>query len=299
MWANSPQGRSTQTADLSQGILVRAWKDGTNLLRSAVFLILDALLAFLIALATLSNVSWSLPLIATLGLLSFLLLPFLFAYAKAPFAQRNEARRELANMREALTPKLRVVDIRRSEDLDEQLEYADIDTEYLRITVANHSDSRALDCRVTLTDMRPRARTVPSAGTNQAYLRARGLRGYEYVPYPVELRWADHMSEQQPTSRSIAPQSKAQVDVFRYWSDRGLSIAFGSKGQGGQYPLPATELVFSVEVHSGDSLAYCYVVRYLPRAPLKGDVKPFEILYEGADTPNLEDFRVDAPEQSD
>ncbi len=299
MLANSPKGRSTQTTDLSQGILVRTWKDGTNLLRSAVFLILDALLALLIALATLSNVSWPLPLIATLGLLSFLLLPFLFASAKAPFAQRNEARRELATMREALKPKLRVVDIRKSDDLNEKLADALIDTEYLHITVANQSNSRALDCRVLLTGMRPRQRTAPSAGTSQAYWAAYNYRGYEFVPYPVELTWADHASQQYPTSRSIAPQSQAQVDVLSFWSNRGLRIAFGSRAQRGRFQLPPTELIFSVQLYSSDSLPYCYVVRYMPRAPLKGDVKPFEILYEGADTPNLEDFRVDVLEQSE
>lgn len=293
------QNQSAQATDISQGILIRAWTDGTRFLRSIWFLIFDALLALFIAVANQSDLGWSLEIMAPIGILLGLVAPFLLSLVRAPFVQRNEARQELAVVRESLIPKLRVVGIRKSEDLDERLADALIDTECLLITVANQSNSRALDCRVLLTGMLPRERTALSAGNGQAHWVTYNRRGYEYVPYPVELTWADHASEQYPTSRAIAPQSQAQVEVLNFQSDRGLRIAFGSMAQRQQFPLPATELVFSIQLYSDDSLPYCYVVRYLPNAPLMGDVRPWEILHEGPDAPDLEEFRVDRPEQSD
>ena len=296
---NEPQSESAQEVDISQSAPARAWADTWRFLTSAWFVLSDAALAT--SVAALSYFGFGLPGVAVafaaiLSIIAAMVIVFTFAIVRAPIYQRNEVRKELADIREQLRPKLRVVDARNPFDTDENLSNALIYIEYLRLKVANQSDSVATNCRTSLVDIRPKNRYVPATVAETTYITPDAFAAYTEIPVPISLTWSDNDGDSSATYRSIPPRGEAQVDVMRYRASDDSYPAFSPNLTIKQrFELPETEVVFSIRLESDDCLPYFYTVRYLPNAVALGPIEPLQILHEGSEIPNLEDFRKDVP----
>ncbi len=223
------------------------------------------------------------------------LLSGLFFLLTAPLKQRVEARRELVAVRERLRPKLRITKVNKSFDSDWQLQDAMIDIESLRVTITNGSTARIRDCSVSLLGLLPRIHRVPRTIGNVTRYTPNAFDGYPDIPFPIELAWADTIPGQMPTKKDIPPLGSAQMSVLSHTSggsDPGLTIAFSSKEQRARYRMPTTEVVLALRVDSDSSLPCYYIMRYFPgKIDWSGDTS-FEILCEGTDLPDLEQFRI-------
>ena len=288
----------TQAVDITQGSPARTWADAKRFLTSAWFVLSDAALATSIAAFSYFGFGLSGPEVALatiLSIISAIALVFAFAFVRAPYSQRNEARRELADIQQKLAPRLRVVEPRRSFNTDENLANALIYVEYIRLVVANPSDSIATNCRASVVDVKPKIRYTPTIINGIPFRVTKDFPGYTEIPFPISLRWSDSDAGGTATERSIPPRGQAQVDVMHYTASQEYYPAFSPKLNVKRFELPETEVVFAIRLDSDGCLPYFYVIRYFPTTEVLGPINPLEILYGGPDMSNLKDFREDVP----
>lgn len=295
---SEPQSESAQEIDISQSAFARARADTRQFLSTPSFWFIELVATVLAGLTSLMlKVPQDTAVILTAGApTTILLVAALFTLLRAPLAQRDEARRKLATVRERLRPKLRLSDVRKSYDTSLDLANALVYLEYLRIEVANESDKVVQDVGVSITGLVPLVRYVPTVKGNTRYTISDPFDGYTEVPFPVSLTWSDHAGQIRPTLKNLPAKGTAQVDALSLWSapeGSRLNIAFASLEQRKQFELPETEVVFTVRLDGEHALPRYYVVRYLPNAPLGGDRQPCEVLHESLEQPNLADFRID------
>ena len=298
---SEPQSESAQKIDIAQSAPARAWAQTKKFPTTWPFWFME-----IVATASAGIVLFLLSAPQVLGVIltvaappvAILLFSGIFALARAPVMQRDEAYMELAAVRERLRPKLRLRNLRKSFDTSIDLSNALIYLEYLRIEVANESDKVVQEVEVSITDLVPLVRYVPTVKGNTRYTISNPFDGYTEVPFPVSLTWSDHTGQIRPTLKNLPAQGTAQVDALSLWSapeGSRLNIAFASLDQRKQFELPETEVVFAVRLNGEQALPRYYVLRYLPNAPLGGDKQPCEILHESLEQPNLADFRIDIP----
>lgn len=294
----SNHNEPAQAVDIPQSAHARAWADTKRFIATPSFWFMElaatALAATALLLLSVSPVMTIITSVAAPILL--LLLSGLFTLGRAPLMQRNEARKELTDIRQRLRPRLRVIEPRQSFDRDERLADALIYIKYVRLVVANQSDAVATSCTASLVDMKPKNRDAPITVAG-VYKAPDAFVGYTEIPYPISLTWSDNGAGSSAIDRSIAPRGQAQVDVIRYTTSEVNDPAFKSKFNIKEFQLPATEVVFAIRLDSDDCLPYFYVVCYLPNAPVFGPIQALEILDEGTGPPDLEGFREDVPTQ--
>lgn len=157
---NEPQGEPVQGIDTSQSAFARARADTRQFLSTPSFWFMEVGAT---ALAGTASLLLSAPpivavVVAVAAPLLLILLAGLSTLGRAPLMQRNETRKELVAVRERLRPKLRITEVNKSYDPDWRLQEAMIYTEYLRVTVTNHSKARASNCSASLLQMVPMIR---------------------------------------------------------------------------------------------------------------------------------------------
>ncbi len=291
---------SDQEINISQSVFARARSDTQRFLSTPSFWFMEvavtalvATVSFLLSVPTIITIA-----IAAVAPILLILLSGLFTLGRAPLMQRNETRWELVTVRERLRPKLRLSGVRKSYDTSLDLANALVYLEYLRIEVANESDKVVQEVGVSITGLVPLVRYVPTVKGNTRYTISDPFDGYTEVPFPVSLTWSDHTGQIRPTLKNLPAQGKAQVDALSLWSapeGSRLNIAFASLDQRKQFELPETEVVFAVRLDGEHALPRYYVLRYLPNVIRRSGREPWEILHEGPEQPNLEDFRIDTP----
>ena len=295
---NEPQSKSAQESDIPQSAPARAWADTKRFLATWRFWFME-----IIATVSAGIVLFMLSVPQILGGIltvaipptAILLLSGLFTLARAPLKQRNEARKELARIQEKLTPKLRITEVNKSFDSDWRLQEAMIYIEYLRLTITNYSETRASNCSASLLRMVPRIRGTPETEGHTTYISPDGFAGYPDVPFPIELTWVDLAPGQLLTRKDIPPLGAAQINVLTHTSggeNPGLTIAFSSKELQVQYRLPKIEVLSVIRVDSDENLPYFYVIGYRPSSPIFDRTETNDVIYEGPDSPDLEQFRI-------
>ena len=294
---NESQSKSAQEAAIFQSAPARAWADTKGFLSAPSFWFME--LAATALAATISFVLSLPPFIVVVSTsatpLLLLLLFGLFNLGRAPLRQRNEARKELIGSHQRLKPKLRVTAPRKSFDTKFNLANELTYIEYVRLVVANQSDSIASDCRVSLVGIRPKNRYTRTVIDGIPYKAADAFAGHAEIPFPISLSWSDKEAGSSATSRSIGPQGQAQVDVMDYIASADPYPAFSARISIQGFELPETAVVFGVRLDSDNCLPYFYVMCYLPNAVALGPIEPLQILREGSEIPDLEDFREDVP----
>lgn len=291
------RNESSQGTDISQSALARARVDTRRFISSPSFWVMEVVIT---ALAATASVWLSFPqVLAIISSVSapilLLLLASLVALARAPLVQRNEARRELVESQRRLKPRLRVIEARKPFDTEFSLANELTYVEYVRLVVANQSDSIASNCKASLVEMRPKNRYIRTVIDGIPFKAADDFAGHTEIPFPISLMWSDKEAGGSATYRSIGPLGQAQVDVMDYRASVAPHPEFSPKLSIKGFELPETEVVFSIRLESDDCLPYFYTVRYLPNAVALGPIEPLQILHEGSEIPNLEDFRKDVP----
>lgn len=294
---NEPQSESAQQVSLFQSAPARAWTDAIRFLSTASFWLMELTVALLVGL-----VVWllSVPQLIAITLtatapVTVLLLSCLFFLLTAPLRQRNEARKELTEVHERLRPKLRITAVNKTFDPDWRLREAMVDIEYLRLTVTNFSETRGSNCSARLLRMVPRVRGASETEGYTPFVSPDGFASYFDVPFPIELTWTDLAPGQLLTTKEIPPLGAAQVNVLTHTSggdNPGLTMAFSSKELQSQYRLQKTEVLLAIRVDSDENLPYYYVIRYLPSSPMFDRKETNDVICEGPNPPDLEEFRV-------
>ncbi len=293
LMTNEAKSEPTQEIDFFQSAPARAWTDTIRSLSTASFWLMELAVTLVVGL-----VVWVLSVPQLMAIVftaaapaTTLLLSGLFLLLTAPLKQRNEARKKLAEVREQLRPKLRIVNTLKSYELEGERVQDYVYIEFLRLLVSNESDSPAINCKVSLLSVKPKIEYLPTIMGNTRYSGPNLFDGYPEAPYPVLLTWSDYASDGPQISRDISARGQAQVSAFRFESGKGLFIAFATEQQSRQFRLPETEVVFSLRVDSDNAVPRFYVLRYRPNVTASVEPDPSEILQCGDTTFDLEQFR--------
>ncbi len=293
--------KSPQETDIPQSAPARAWADTRRFISTPSFWFMELAAT---ALAATALLLLSVPPVMAIAVtvmapILLLLASSVLNLGLAPLKQRNEARQELTETRDRLKPKLGIVGIRKTINMDENLQNADIYIEYVRLVVSNQSNAVAANSSVSLIDVKPRTRHTPTTVAEVTYQTPDAFAGYTEIPFPISLPWSDSNPTSSSTNQSLGPQGEAQVDVLRYSASLSYYAASRGKLIIKQFELPEIEVLFAVRLDSDDCLPYFCVARYLPNAIPLGSIEPLEILHEGHGMPSLEDFREVVPTQVD
>ena len=265
-----------------ESVWKRAWVDAWAFLSKPYLGIGQVLVTIVIAILVLATVVTddTTRTVVASALFIVLICVATVAVGCAPLRQRSEARREAVRLLKQQEPKLTIREavvqiMLPDDDHPTRISFA------FRIRVENGSDGMAEKCAVQLLDVKPYVEWLPLVEGNRTLHGGNDFLGLPDLPLPVSLRWSANES----SSIDIPARGRALLDVCY---DGGRTIlAFHSGDMRLRYPIPQTDLVFSIRVDSEGCLPTYCVCRYMPNAPSTQDA----IAYIGRDCPNIDEYR--------
>ena len=272
-----------------EGAWKRGVRDGWAFLRNpypsvlyTVFATVSALLA-----TTVSGVAFQfiMPLTVCVALAVGLILVFAVAIYRAPFVQRNEARKALLELRRRLHPKLAIQKVV-VQHPSPPLQDPPADYQAVRVRVGNDSDATAEKCEVKLLGIKPSVKWLPyTEGNRSAHMSEPDIQLMQELPYPIPLSWT---SKDEP-SIDIPPRGDDLLDVCYYHPEGdSIELAFPSEDMRSQYRQFGTDVVFAIRLDSKGCLPVYCVGKYSPYPQIDD---PSVLLYEGQDCPDLKDYQ--------
>lgn len=225
------------------------------------------------------------PLITFIVLIAGLMLVLAVAICHASFAQRNEARKELLELRRRLQPKLNIGDVVVHHP-SSPFQDPSADYQAVRMPVINDSDATAEKCEAKLLWFKPFVKWLPyKEGDRAMYTGGDDIQFLQELPCPIPLSWTLGAE----SSINIPPCGEALLNVCYYYHEGdSITLAFPSEEMRWQYRQFGTDVVFAIRVDSKGCLPVYCVGKYSPDPQIDD---PSVLLYEGQDYPDLKDHQ--------
>ncbi len=267
----------------------RTWNDAWAFFRTPLYTVAHLLLTAVVAISALfitENIVTRIaaPSIALVGVLS---VRIVVAVCLVAFAQRDEARKEAVRILGRLQPKLTIREV-----IVHHLPTDNLGTPpplyavAVRICVENDSAAMAERCTAQLLDIKPLVEWLPLTDGCRTVYGWSAFDGLPDIPGPVPLRW----SASKAPDIDIQPLGESWFDVC-YYEPQYITLAFHSDDMQHRYPLPETDVVFSVRIDSKDCLPIYCVCEYRPNSPMSEINDQCVIKYNGPDSPDLTDYQ--------
>ena len=276
-----------------EGVWKRAGKDTWAFVRTSRFYVAELTSTAVGMVSSATLIDGAIPRlavpVAALALLPILIL--VFAACRAPFVQRNEARKEILELRRLQEPKLTigpaVVQV-------VQVEYGNPASihDVFRVRIVNDSDAMVEACTASLVDIKPFVQWLDLREANRTIYGGNDFDGYPDIPFPMSLSWSAHDSSSRAPSIEIPPHGDSLLDVCFYdFENSNLVLAFPSNEMRTRYLLLETDVVFEIRIDSKDCLPIYCACKYRPNPPIIELIDQCVIEYVGPHSPGLDDYR--------
>ena len=277
-----------------ESVWKRTWVDTAGFRSTPYFWLVESLLittAVILTLLFTENLVMQV-VIPIVPLIAGLAIPALGTVYRAPFVQRNEARKAHIRVLEKQSPKVTIVkaEVHQMPDKIDSIGIANFrSTPYaLRIHVQNDSDGTAKNCTARLLDIKPLIKWLERIEGNRSVNNSTDFDGRPRMPLPATLSW----SADQVPQIDIPPRGSALLDAC-YYNDTSqhISPAFNSEDMRLQYFVVEQVVVLSIRVESEGSLPIFFVVKYDSNPVLSEIQNESVIKYVGRIKPNVDHYR--------